>query len=321
MTSISTIIINHNKKELLKSCLESVVVQKRVSSEIIVVDNASDDGSLELVQQQFPQANLIKNNNNKSFAASCNQGIRVSHGEFVLILNNDVVLDKNFFSGLLLAMENNKEIGIAGGKVLDVSRRYIDSAGQLLSKSRSVLDRGYQELDKGQYDLSGYIFGISASAALYRREMLDDIKEGGEYFDEDFAFFYEDIDIAWRAQKRGWKAFYTPKALAFHCRGATTKTKRPRPWFLRNYYIPHLQQELQYFAIRNRYLAAIKNDSLKDMLKDLLYVIRYELKQLFYILLFSPGIIIRLVQNKGIFRKMLQKRTHLYRREAKCELH
>jgi len=309
MNLVSAVIINHNNKELLIRCIESLKGQSLKPDEILVFDNASTDGTVRAIDERFSDIKIIQNDRNLGFSLSCNRAINLVTGEFILLLNNDVVLAENFIKALLGAMQSDRAIGIAGGKVLSYDGKYIDSAGQLLARSRKIIDRGYREIDNARYDKSGYIFSISASAALYRRTMLEDVGENNEYFDEDFGrIFYEDMDLAWRAQKKGWRAYYQPQATAYHKRGATNKQKHPRFIFLKKYYIPHLNTELQSCAIRNRYLMMLKNDTAGDILKDLPFILWYEIKQAFYLLLFNPAIIIYILKDRVLFFRSLRKR-------------
>jgi GT2 family glycosyltransferase len=315
-TLVTAVIINRNNKGLLLNCLESVKRQSTRPDEIIVIDNGSEDGSAEVARQRFPEARLVENKLNSGFSASCNQGVRLAGGEFILLLNNDVVLDRYFVEALLAVMHMDEKIGIGGGKVLSHDGRYLDSAGQLLARSRKVMDRGYREADNGKYNQAHPVFSIAASAALYRRKMLEDVKEGDEYFDEDFEFFYEDIDLAWRAKKRDWEVFYEPRAIAYHRRGATAKTKAAPMPLLEKYYISHLDPELQCCAIRNRYLMMLKNDSVKGIITNFPFILWHEIKQAGYVLLFEPTLIRHLFAGRRPFANSLSKRKKFMRRST-----
>jgi len=310
MTLISAVIINYNGREILRECLESLKRQTSQPDEVLLIDNMSNGYAQEKIRPFFPRASVIENQQNLPFTSAANQGLGLANGEFVLLLNNDIILNEDYIKVLLELMQQHDKIGLSGGKVLSLDRRHIDSAGQLLAQSRKVIDRGYREVDNGQYDEPGHIFGIAASAAVYRRKMLDDLKTGGEYFDNDFEFFYEDMDLAWRAQKKGWRSYYHPGAVAYHRRGHTTKTRVPRFRFLRKYYISCLSTELQLCAVRNRYLMMIKNDCLKDILKDLLFILWFEIRQASYILLFRPVIIAHLLKDKERFLRQLNERRN-----------
>ena len=118
-------------------------------------------------------------------------------------------------------------------------------------------DRGQDEIEDGRYNESGPVFGVTGACAFYRHKALEDIKVNGEWFDEDFGLYVEDVDLAWRAQLRGWKCYYLPDTVAFHKRGVTRINK---PEIIRDYYIT---------GYRNRYLAILKNAGIKDVLYNL----------------------------------------------------
>jgi GT2 family glycosyltransferase len=228
------------------------------------------------------------------------------------MLNNDIRLKEDFLDRLFNAINRDEKIGMAGGKMLQFDEGHIDSAGQFLSKSKRIIDRGYRELDNIRYDIGGFTLGINASCALYRRAMLDDIRENGQYFDEDFEYFYEEMDLALRARRRGWKAYYEPTAVAYHKRGATTKGLRPTPYLLGKYYITHLTTRFQHYALRNRYLMIIKNCPITDILKDLPYILRYEITQALYIIFFKPALLLYILKDIKVFSRTFRKRNDIF---------
>ncbi len=262
MNSVSAVIINHNNKELLIRCIESLKGQSLKPDEILVFDNASSDGAVKAIDERFSDIKIIQNDRNLGFSLSSNRAINLVTGEFILLLNNDVILAENFIKALLSAMQSDGTIGIAGGKVLSYDGKHIDSAGQLLARSRKIIDRGYREIDNSRYDKPGYIFSISASAALYRRTMLEDIGKNNEYFDEDFGrIFYEDMDLVWRAQKRGWKTMFYPEVVSYHFGNSSNSDKKLR----------------QCLCFRNRRLSIMKNEELNAITKRILIYLMYDL--------------------------------------------
>lgn len=278
---ISVIIVNYNKKDLLKKCLDSVRGQDFQDIEIIVVDNASTDGSVELVNVYYPEARLIRNRENLLFCKAQNQGIEASKGAFVLCLNNDAVLCKDYLSEALYSIGLDERIGMVSGKILRMDKKTIDSAGLFLGRNRKPVERGYNKSDKGQYDKAGYIFGVSGAACFLRKAMLDDIKDGNGYFDERFGMYYEDLDICWRARKKAWKAYYNPKAIAYHVRSGTAAGPKDR----KSSILPYLSEGLRKRYIMNRYLCMRKNDTLMGLLPDLPFILFYDIKIWLYILL------------------------------------
>jgi len=289
---ISVVIANFNRKEYLRNCLKSLQTQTVSPLEIIVVDNASSDGSVQMVENEFPNINLIRNNANCYLAAAYNQGITYSRAEFILCLNNDVILDRHFIEKIIKGFNLAEDTGVLTGLILRINNEaIIDSTGQFLSRSRRPLDRGSGQYLKKKFMVEGYVFGGSGSAVVYRRKMLEQIKIGDEYFDEDFKLFYEDLDLNWRANRFGWKAYYIPEAVAYHLRGGTIKTEWPYPRFLNKFYFSYLSADYQKIYIRNRYLTIIKNDCFKNYLKDFIFIFCFDLSLFFYALLFRPCIL------------------------------
>ncbi len=255
MVPVSVLILNYNGRGFIEACLRSVYAQDCPLLEVLVVDNGSSDGSPEIIKEQFPEARLIETGTNLGFAGGMNLGIRESQGTMVLLLNPDVVLESGYVEGLVEAIAGDSSYGSAIGKVYRFpvgERKIIDTTGHVIYENRLCTDRGEDEVDTGQFDQADDVFGACAGVGLYKREMLEDVKEGDEYFDESFFLFLEDTDLNWRAQLRGWKCRYVPEAVAFHHRGGTAK-RRTKVVELNNY--------------KNRYMMLIKNDPFFDMVR------------------------------------------------------
>ena len=257
MSEVSVLILNYNGAKFIEACLQSVLAQDYPTTEIIVIDNASNDESADIVKEGFPGVVLLEAGANLGFAGGMNLGIKNSRGEFVLLLNPDVVLDKGFLSAMVEAIESDVSVGSVSGKVYKLEEReahLLDTTGHVIFKNRLFTDRGDGEPDTGQYDSIEEIFGTCAGTGLYRRKMLEDVKIGDEYFDEAFFLFLEDTDLSWRAQLRGWKCLYTPRAVARHWRGGVA-VRKSKLVELHNY--------------KNRYMMIVKNDSGLSLFKSL----------------------------------------------------
>ncbi len=275
---ISVIVVNFNRKDLLRRCLDSVRGQGFKDIEIIIVDNASSDDSVEMLGTYYPDVELIRNTRNLFFCKAYNQGIDRAKGNFILCLNNDVVLDKDYLKEALAAIGVDTRVGMVSGKILRPDRETIDSTGLFLGRNRKAVERGYNRKDKGQYNKPGYVFGVSGACAFFRRGMLKDVKDANGYFDERFGMYYEDLDLCWRARKNGWKAYYAPKAIAYHERAATAV----RRWGSAGSNFLYLPDDLRRMYIRNRYLCMKKNDSLLGILLNQPFILCYEIKLLLY---------------------------------------
>ena len=294
MKQVSVIIVSHNQKELLVRCLNSLKNQTYKNINILIIDDCSKDGTAERIKNEFPEVKLLVNKEEKLLSNSQNIGIKNTEGEYVFFLENDVVLEKNYIEELIKVFDYDPSIGMAVGLILRDDCKTIDSTGLFLGKSRKPIERGFNQKNNGQFMKSEYIFGVGQIAGIFRRRLLEEIKLNGEYFDETYGIFYEDLDLSWRANLLGWKAFYNPKAVAYHIRGATTKSKNIRIKFFKKYYFPYLSEELQFHYIKNRYMTILKNDSLKAFLNNLSYILLYEIKLWIYILIFYPKMIFKI---------------------------
>jgi len=213
---ISVVVVNWNRKELLRACLESLRAQTGVAFETIVVDNGSTDGSAAVAEELG--AKVIRNTENRGFCAANNQGIAAARGEFVALLNNDAEADPGWLAALLRACSKASDVGMAASKVLvweDPGR--IDKVGHLIFPDGQNRGRGAGAIDRGQFDCEEEVLWPDGCAALYRKSMLDAI--GG--FDEDFFAYGDDAELGLRARIAGWRCVYTPDAVVRHHRGST----------------------------------------------------------------------------------------------------
>jgi len=214
---ISVVVVNWNRKELLRACLASLRRQTEVTFETIVVDNGSADGSPEVAEREFG-VRVIRNRENRGFCAANNQGIAAASGEFIALLNNDAEAHPGWLAALLRACSQAEDVGMAASKVLVwEDPRRIDKAGHLIFPDGQNRGRGTGELDRGQFDAEEEVLWPDGCAAMYRKEMLDRI--GG--FDEDFFAYGDDAELGLRARIAGWRCIYTPQAVVRHHRGST----------------------------------------------------------------------------------------------------
>jgi len=309
---ISVIVLNYNRKDLLKKCLDSIRGQGYKDIEVIVVDNASSDGSVEVLGTYYPEAKLIWNTSNLLLCRGYNQGIEESKGNFILCVNNDVILDKDYLKELLSAVALDPKIGMVSGKILRMDKTTIDSTGLFLGRNRKPVERGYGEKDKKQYEKGEYVFGVNGACAFFRRSMLADIKDKNGYFDETFRIYYDDLDLCWRAQKKGWKAYYNPKAMAYHVRGGTVacEASNKKPRFL------YLQDDLKELYIKNRYKCIRKNDSLRGIFLNLPFIIWYEIKIWGYLFI-RVRFLLTMIARHSIIMRWRRKKWYWLKRKKK----
>lgn len=229
MTTTSTgstaiIVLNWNGIDDTLECLGSLLHQSYKGFHIVVVDNGSTDDSKELLAEYHhkhkDKVSVVYNQLNFGFAGGVNTGIEwaMNEGyEYVALFNNDATADSEWLRNLVAAIAP-KHIGIATGLLLHKDGKTIDSTGEIYSSWNLAFPRNRgDKVDKAA--AAGFVFGASGGASLYKTAMFRDIG----LFDEDFFAYYEDVDISFRAQLAGWKVAYTPKAIAYHKQGATSK--------------------------------------------------------------------------------------------------
>jgi GT2 family glycosyltransferase len=294
---VSVVIVTWNSARYLPECLDSLRALERPPGEIRVVDNASTDDTIEIARGRS-DVRLLPLEENAGFCRANNLGIRATTHPFVLVLNPDTRLDASFLERLLPAFDDPR-VGMAAGKLLRFDGRTIDSCGQLLGRSRQPVDRGYGRPDGGQYDRDEEVFGVCGAAALYRRAMLDAVADPeARFFDESFFAFYEDLDLAWRAQRLGWRAAYRHEAVGYHARGGTA-TRAPRARRLAA--MLGRPQEIRFHVVKNRYLTILRNDTLRSYLANLPFILARDLATLVLLLVGSPGLLARLFKERALF--------------------
>jgi len=231
---VAVIVVSWNTVHLLGACLQAYERQDHDELEIVVVDNASTDGSRELLEATPRQAGrhpvrVIHQPGNRGFAGAINDALAVVDAPIVAFSNVDVVPSPTLISTAVGALLAEPRRGTVQPKLIRAvpapdGGDVLDTTGHVLSSARLVRNRGEGERDLGQHDAAGPVFGASGALVLHRREMLDDVawrRPGGgrEVLTEDLFAFFEDVELDWRARLLGWDAWYEPEAVGTHERG------------------------------------------------------------------------------------------------------
>jgi GT2 family glycosyltransferase len=220
-SQVAVVIPNWNGRDSIGDCLDSLLAQT-LKHHVIVVDNGSVDGSVDLIKQNYPSVEIIEHARNKGFAGGVNAGILRAQeigSEYVALFNNDARAHNEWLKELVETLANRADAGIATCKFLNDAGDKYDSTGDNyttwgLPYPRSRDDR----VTETTYNTVEEIFSATGGASLYRIKMLEEIG----LFDEDFFAYYEDVDLSFRAQLAGWKVLYVPTAVAYHQIGATS---------------------------------------------------------------------------------------------------
>jgi len=231
---LSIIIVNYNVKEFLQNLLDSIdKASTNISKEIIVIDNASDDGSIEVIKEKFPSVKLIENKINIGFGRANNQGLTIAKGKYILFVNPDCIVSEDTFDNMISFFESNSECGLAGCKILNsdgtlqlacrrsfagpwTSFTKVTGLSNLFPKSKIFARYNLTYLDENKtYEVDA----VSGSFMMIRKEVYE--KVGG--FDEQFFMYGEDLDLCYRVQKAGYKVYYVHNTQIIHYKGESTK--------------------------------------------------------------------------------------------------
>lgn len=217
LPSVSVVVVSWNSRDDLRDCLDSLRAQKGGELEIIVVDNGSEDDTVEMVRDDFPEVVLIDAGENIGFAEGCNRGIEVAQGEWIATLNPDAIAAPSWISELRAAIAGGgPKLGMLQSKILFKNRPDVtNSTGVLIFYDGSAYDRDYNKPARPD-DVQEEIFCVSAGAAIYRRTMLEEVRLPTGHFDRTFFMYFEDVDLGWRCRLAGWEAAYVPTAAVYH---------------------------------------------------------------------------------------------------------
>jgi GT2 family glycosyltransferase len=211
--SVSAVVVNWNGGQNVVACLESLYNQSRLPDEVIVIDNASEDGSLESVERCFPQARVICNPSNLGYGGGVNRGVAAATGEWIALLNNDAVADWEWLAEMLGAAAADPQRGMVACKIyLDRRRRIIDKVGHRIAIDGQNFGRGHGRLDDGQYDSLTEVAWPDGCAGLWRRAVF--LQVGG--LDEEFFAYADDADLGIRFRIAGWRCGLAAKAVVEH---------------------------------------------------------------------------------------------------------
>ena len=210
-TLVSVIIVNTNERQHLSRCLPSLMASTFPNFEVIVVDNASEDGSVEYLNREFPEVRVLESDVNLGYAGANNTGFVAASGNYVVVLNPDTVVEENWLSELVDAMSKHEGVALATPKILTMRDGTINACGNEISFTGLTACRGYGE-QPNEYSSIEYVSAVSGAAFCITRSALEIL--GG--FDESLFLYYEDTDLSLRALLAGYQCLFVPQAVVHH---------------------------------------------------------------------------------------------------------
>lgn len=307
---VSIIIVNWNSKDNLRECLNSIKNIKYSNYEVILVDNNSSDGSLDMVVKEFPKVRVVKSDKNLGFAGGNNLGFKESKGEFILFLNNDTLITKDFLTELVKYIKNRSKVGIVQPKILfhrpgTYLHHKINSVGSFILKSGFLfhLDYGREDLN---HETPYEAFSAYGACFLTRRKIIEKIG----LFDPDYFAYFEETDFCQRVLLSGYKIMIIPSIFIYH-KGAKTAQKLPIAF-------------IQYHSFKNRLFTYLKNLDSKNLVKIFIpHLILCEISSILYLITGKPDYTLAIQKaifwNILNFRKLIKDRQNVQKNIRKIK--
>jgi len=335
MAKIDINLVVWNGKKYLPFCLESIFKQSFSDWQLNILDNGSTDDSVKYLQEHYPNLKIVILKENIGFAKGHNKLFSWTNSDYILCLNQDIILDKDFLKNALSFLEEKENIGSISSKVyhwnfkkLDIDDTVeperaqkllntektdiIDTCGLEILKNHQIIDIGQGEKDKEEFQKQKEIFGVSGACPIYSRKALETIKIDNEYFDEDFFSYKEDVDLAYRLQLAGYKSYFLPAVIAYHDRSVKNGKSVMENRKIKSTWVNQ-------YSYKNHLWCILKNEFSKNLLKYFFPTFWYEFKKLMYILFFEKQTFKFFLQNKKQIKKMFKKRKYIFKEIVKIK--
>lgn len=274
--TVSIIIVNWNARENLQECLSTLFLVSYKNYEVILVDNGSSDDSVEFVKSKYPDIKIVESKKNLGFAGGNNLGFKQAKGKYILFLNNDTIVTKDFLGKLVVFMEKRSDVGIVQPKILfhrpgTILHHRINSIGSFLLSSGFLFHLDYGQKDK--FKKEPYeIFSAYGACFLARKSLLDKIG----LFDNRYFAYFEETDLCHRVWLFGLKVMILPETLIYH-KGATTAQKLPIAF-------------IQFHSFKNRLYTYLKNLDSSNLIKIFIpHLLVCEVSSLLYLAFGKPS--------------------------------
>ncbi len=285
--------------QLVERSLPRIIEGSRCDLELVLLNN--DSGQVEDMRNFVgrlgdSRVRLLELEDKAGFVKAINAGIGTTTGELVFFANSDLFVANGYLDEMVSFFERSPRAACATGKILryeiadDRETDIIDTTGHVIGRNRRVADRGENQKDVGQYDHEQEVFGVSGAALVARREALESARVRGEYLDESFYMYKDDIDLCWRLRLAGWECWYLPTAVAYHVR--SSKGLGPRSYFsaMRRFHDNEQTKpiDVRMNSMKNHWLILVKNDDLTNFVRDLPYILGREALLFSHNLAFAP---------------------------------
>jgi len=327
-TKLAISLVTYNGEKYLPFCLKSISEQTFKDFSFLVIDNGSNDNTVRYFKENYPQIKVVEHKKNVGFAKAHNQAISWTNSDYICLLNQDTILEPDYFKKAIAFLDENSEVAALSGKIFrwdfanNQKTEVIDSLGLRLFKSHRAIEIGQGGKESVNQDESREVFGVSGALPLYRRSALEQVTIKGplgaeEYFDELFFSYKEDVDLAWRLRLAGFKAYFLSSAIAYHDRTvkgqkdlsdkATIRARRDR------------DKMVKIFSYKNHCQTIIKNEFLTNFIKYFGPIFWYEFKKFVYIIFLEQSTLRGLKLFFQERKKILKKRKYIIKNIRKVK--
>jgi GT2 family glycosyltransferase len=298
-TRVSVLVPSYGDADVLERSLPRIVARSTAGLEVVVLNN--DASQLTRVRDLVsdlhdPRVRVLELEDAAGYCKAINAGIAATDGDLVFFANSDLFVADGYLDTIARFLEAHPRAACATGKILrydlaeDRETDVIDTTGLVIGRNRRVVDRGENERDTGQFEREEQVFGVSGAALVARREALESVKVRGEYLDETFHMYKEDVDLSWRFRLMGWECWYVPSAVAYHARTSHGLAGRPYLRAMRAFHENEKRKSrrIRVNSMKNQWLILVKNDDPSNVARDLPYILGREALVLGHGALFSP---------------------------------
>jgi GT2 family glycosyltransferase len=300
-TMVSALVPCYGDLHLLERSLPRLLASSGHDLEVVLLNNdaTQSEGVAALAESiGDPRVRVVELEHGVGFARAVNAGITTTAGELVFLANSDLFVTVGYLRELERLFAARPRAGAATGKILrfdlalSEETPILDTTGHVIGRDRGAADRGENLEDVGQYETEEQVFGVSGAALVARREALESVKVRGEYLDESFFMYKDDVDLSWRLRLAGWECWYAPQAVAYHARTSSAPSGGTYLSGMRAFHANERAKprHVRIHSMKNQWLMLVKNEDASNLLRHLPFVAAREALVLGYNTLFAPGV-------------------------------
>jgi GT2 family glycosyltransferase len=310
-TRVSVLMPTYRDANIVRRSLPRLLESSDRDLEVVVVNNDPEQSEriwALVAALGDARVRILELEDAAGYCRAINAGIAATTGQIVFFANSDLFVADGYVDLIARSLEAHPRAACATGKILrynlaeDRETDVIDTTGLLIGRNRRVVDRGENERDIGQFEREEQVFGVSGAALVARREALESVKVRGEYLDESFHMYKEDVDLSWRFRLLGWECWYVPSAVAYHARTSHGLAGKPYLRGLRAFHDNEKRKprHVRIHSMKNQWLLLVKNDDLSNVVRDLPFILGREVLVLGHNLVFRPRDVATAVYSFGV---------------------